>query len=73
MTTTNDQTDTPPAVCTCIADPFAALPPEARPRPRPRKSSLREVTCPGCGLKYWTNRSTDLCIECEKRGVKIPE
>jgi len=31
------------------------------------------VTCPGCGLVYWTNRATDLCVECEKKGVRIPE
>jgi len=58
-----------PAKCTCVTDTFAALPPELRPRPR-RKSSLREVTCPGCGLVYWTNRPTDLCMGCEKRGAK---
>jgi hypothetical protein len=38
-------------------DGFAALPPELR---------LRQAICPGCGLAYWTNRSTDLCMECEK-------
>jgi len=50
-------------------DGFAALPPELRLRPQ-KKSSLRQVICPGCGLAYWTNRSTDLCMECEKKGVK---
>ncbi len=60
-----------PVQCTCVRDGLAALPPELRPRPR-KKSSLRKVTCPGCGLVYWTNRSTDLCMECEKGGVKAP-
>jgi len=55
-----------PKLCTCMGDGLAALPPELRPRPQ-RKGSLRKVTCPGCGLAYWTNRDTDLCIECEKR------
>ncbi len=52
--------------CTCVRDGFAALPPELRPRPK-KKSSLRQVTCPGCGLVYRTNRETDLCMECEKK------
>lgn len=62
-----------PAGCACIRDPFADLPPELRPRPKPHMGNLRQVTCPGCGLKYWTNRSTDLCPDCEKKGIKIPE
>jgi hypothetical protein len=31
------------------------------------------VTCPGCQLVYWTNRKTDLCAECEKECVRVPE
>jgi hypothetical protein len=54
-----------------VKDGFAALPPELRPRSK-KKSSLRKVTCPGCGLAYSTNRSTDLCMECEKKGVQTP-
>jgi len=65
--------ETRPADCACVRDPFADLPPEMRPRRKPRMGNLRQVTCPGCGLKYWTNRSTDLCMDCEKKGVKIPE
>lgn len=52
--------------CKCVQDGFSALPPELRPRPK-RKSNLREVTCPGCGLVYRTNRETDLCMDCEKK------
>ncbi len=48
-------------------DSGAALPPELRPRVQ-KKGSLRKVTCPGCGLVYWTNRETDLCMECGKKG-----
>lgn len=61
-----------PGVCSCVSDPFTSLPPELRPRPKPKKSSLRRVTCPGCGLNYLTSRTTDVCIECEKRGFKVP-
>jgi len=43
-----------------------------RPKPQ-KKSSLRKTTCPGCGLEYWTNRSTDFCFDCEKKGVSAPE
>jgi len=53
--------------CSCIRDGFAAVPPELRPQPK-KKSSLRKVTCPGCGLAYWTNRDSNLCMECEKMG-----
>jgi hypothetical protein len=49
-----------------MGDGFAALPPELHPRPQ-KKSSLRKVTCPGCGLVYWTNKETDSCMECEKK------
>ena len=53
--------------CSCVTDPFANLPPELRPRNRSFTDSLRKVTCPDCGLVYWTNRKTDLCAECEKK------
>lgn len=56
-----------PAPCACVKGSFAALPPELRPRPG-KSNSLRKVACPGCGLVYSTNRATDLCIECEKKG-----
>ncbi len=59
--------------CSCGQDPFAALPPELRPKAQPAMSGLRKVTCPGCGLTYWTNRATDLCAECEKKGVRLPD
>ena len=62
-----------PPQCTCIQNPFAALPPELRPRSDPKPGGLRKVTCPCCGLVYWTNRTTDLCIECEKKGVRLPQ
>jgi len=52
--------------CACVQDGFGAVPPELRPRPK-KKSSLRKVTCPGCGLVYSTNRETDLCMDCEKK------
>ncbi|MGD8622296.1 MAG: hypothetical protein PVH60_10095, partial [Anaerolineales bacterium] len=47
------------ASCSCVRDPFAALPPDMRPPAQAKKGSLREVICPGCGIKFWTNRSTD--------------
>jgi len=58
--------------CTCEAiDIFDYLPPELRPRPK-KKSSLRKVTCPICGLVYWTNRDTDICFDCEREGKARP-
>lgn len=62
-----------PQQCSCMQGSFAALPPELRPRPTPRKGGLRKVTCPGCGSVYWTNRNTDLCMNCERKGVQLPE
>ena len=62
-----------PPVCTCVQDPFADLPPDLRPKPVQTMGGLRKVTCPGCGLVYWTNRKTDLCVECEKKGHRLPE
>ena len=52
--------------CACNADPFADLPPEARPRGRAPMGNLRRVICPQCGLEYWTNRTGDVCPDCEK-------
>jgi len=52
-----------------MRNPFAALAPEMQPKLK-KNSSLRKVTCPGCGREYWTNRSTDVCFDCEKKGVK---
>jgi hypothetical protein len=58
-----------PRQCSCeTVDFFAFLPPEMRPRPK-KHSSLRKVTCPICGLVYQTNRATDICMECEKKGA----
>jgi hypothetical protein len=58
------------AGCTCLTDPFADLPPAARPPAKLQLGKLRSVTCPGCGLKYWTNRATDLCKDCQKKEIK---
>lgn len=68
-----DRPDNQPPVCACVQDPFAALPPELRPKSPPRMGGLRQVTCPGCGKMYWTNRATDLCMDCEKNGVWLPD
>ena len=66
-----DSPETPvpgkPPLCTCVKDPYSDLPPDLRPRAKNTMSDLRKVICPGCGLVYWTNRKTDLCIECEKK------
>lgn len=58
--------------CDCSQDPFAALPPELRPKNPSPLRGLRKTTCPGCGLVYWTSRATDLCADCERRGIKAP-
>jgi hypothetical protein len=52
--------------CCCHIDPFAALPPEERPRGKPPMGNLRHVICPVCGLEYWTNRVSDVCPQCAK-------
>ncbi len=65
MVESNGTGDRPPE-CTCMGDGFGALPPELRPKSK-KKSGLRKVTCPGCGLVYRTNRETDLCMDCEKK------
>lgn len=54
--------------CSCVTDPFGALPPELQPRLK-EKGSLRRVKCSSCGKGYWTNRETDLCIDCERASV----
>jgi small redox-active disulfide protein 2 len=59
------------AGCACNRDPFAGLPLEMRPR-KDSMSGLRKVVCPVCGLNYWTNRSTDVCSECEKKQSAQP-
>ena len=58
--------------CSCqTGDLFADLPPELRPRPV-KRDGLRKVTCPSCGLVYWTNRSTDVCMQCEEKARTRP-
>jgi len=64
-------TDKPVGGCSCTSDPFASLPPEMRPR-KDVMSGLRKVVCPICGLNYWTNRSTDVCSECERKQPAQP-
>jgi hypothetical protein len=56
--------------CSCNPDPYAGLPPEARPKEPVKHGDLRNVECPGCGMDYWTNRATDLCIDCEGKATK---
>jgi hypothetical protein len=73
MTANNDEPRPGLSGCDCPTDPFAALPPELRPVAKPAMGKLRQVICPGCGLKYWTNRSTDLCVDCQKNGVNIDQ
>jgi small redox-active disulfide protein 2 len=57
--------------CSCNVDPFTSLPPELRPR-KDSMSGLRKVTCPSCGLNYWTNRDTDVCSDCEAKQPAQP-
>ncbi len=65
-----EQTRNSPIGCNCAADPFADLPPALRPAAKPVTGKLRLVTCPGCGLTYWSNRPTDLCVDCSKKQFK---
>ena len=55
--------------CSCVADPFGAVPAELRPQPK-KRGSLRKAGCPSCGKQYWTNRQGELCLECEKSSEK---
>jgi len=55
--------------CDCSSDPFASLPPALLPKQKSWKSGLRHVTCPGCGLVYWTNRESDYCSKCTAKGL----
>lgn len=57
------QTGATPKGC-CCGDPYASLPAELRPKPAVKNAGLRQATCPTCGLVYWTNRETDVCIRC---------
>ena len=58
-------------LCSCLTDPFTSLPPELRPRNVDVMKGLRKVNCPSCGFEYWTNRDTDICIDCENKGVHL--
>lgn len=60
-------------ICSCAQDLFANLPAELRPKPVLNMGGLRNVTCPSCRRVYWTNRDTNLCIECEKKGVRVTQ
>ncbi len=51
--------------CTCARDPSGPFPADLWPHAE-KKSNLRQVTCPGCGQVYRTNRQTDLCMDCER-------
>lgn len=70
--TPKNQKELQPSNCSCEKDPYMDLPPELRPKNRTWKAGFREVTCPGCGLEYWTNCEGDLCMDCKKKGVQIP-
>jgi hypothetical protein len=64
--------DAPSQPCSCVQNPFADLPPDLQPKKKSWKTGFREVTCPGCGLEYWTNMEGDLCMDCQKKGIRIP-
>ena len=49
------------------------LPPAMRSETVHRMDELWRVTCPGCGLAYWTNRKSDLCTDCEKKDIRLPD
>ncbi len=63
MDTSNTPAHASRGGCDCTPDPFADLPPELRPVAKPETGQLRQATCPDCGLKYWTNRPTDICVD----------
>ena len=57
-------------LCTCMQDEYSALPPELRPKKKTWKTGLRKAHCMGCWLEYWTNQKDDLCMNCQKNGLK---
>jgi small redox-active disulfide protein 2 len=66
-----DQMTTSSGCCGSQPDPFGDLPAELRPQSAAGSNNpLRSITCPGCGVRYSTNRLTDLCPDCERRGIK---
>jgi hypothetical protein len=69
----NTEKGTQLPTCSCVKDPYAYLPPELQPKNRTWKSTFRQVTCPGCGLEYWTNCEGDVCTDCQKKGIQIPK
>jgi uncharacterized OB-fold protein len=32
-----------------------------------KEGMLRETKCKKCGKTYWTNRETDICMDCETK------
>ncbi len=64
---TGAEAEVKPGGC-CCGDPYASLPADLRPMPGAKKDGLGQVTCPGCGLIYWTNRKTGVCVTCKKAG-----
>jgi hypothetical protein len=54
------------AGCPCT-DPFGELPAALLPKTESPMRGLRQLNCPQCGLKFWTNRTTELCLDCEKK------
>jgi hypothetical protein len=70
MATNSEPGRASPAGCNCTPDLFGDLPPELRPAAKPAMGKLRHVICPDCGLVYWTNLSTDLCVDCGKKQLK---
>jgi hypothetical protein len=64
---TEAEANVKPGGC-CCGDPHSSLPAELRPKPCAKNDGLHQVTCPGCGLTYWSNRKTDVCVTCENAG-----
>ena len=71
--TLNPEKEKPTPICNCAQDLYVDLPPELQPEKKSWKSGFRHVTCPSCGLEYWTNREGDLCTNCQKKGTRNPK
>jgi hypothetical protein len=58
----------------CSQNPYDALPPTLQPKNKTWKTRFLQVTCPDCGLDYWTDREIDHCNECQKiSGIANPK
>jgi hypothetical protein len=60
-------------VCACAEDVLAELFPDLKTGSASSRGGLLQFVCPGCGRAYLTNAMNDLCLDCQEKGVQVPE